>query len=180
MLIRPATKNDAAAFAEIYAPIVEQTPISFEIAAPSSQEMAARIADTMETYPWLAAEQAGEIAGYAYASRHRTRPAYRWSVDVAVYVRDGAKRRGAAKALYARLIEILITQNFHAAYAGIVLPNVASVALHKTMGFEPVGVYRNVGYKAGAWRDVGWWGRMLATPGNPPAEPVPYANIAAD
>ena len=175
MLIRPATENDAAAFAEIYAPVVEDTAISFETAPPGAAEMAARIARIMKTHPWLAAEAIGGIAGFAYASPHRERAAYRWSVDVAVYVREGARRRGAARALYAQLFEILIAQKFHAAYAGIVLPNAASVGLHEAMGFKAVGVYRNVGYKLGAWRDVGWWGRGLAPLADPPEEAVPFS-----
>lgn len=179
MLIRPATETDAAAFAAIYAPVVEDTAISFETAAPDAAEMAARIARIMKTHPWLAAEASGEIAGYAYASPHRERAAYRWSVDVAVYVRDGARRRGAARALYARLFDILTAQKFHAAYAGIVLPNAASVGLHEAMGFKAVGVYRNVGYKLGLWRDVGWWGRGLAPLENPPEEPVPFSALGA-
>jgi phosphinothricin acetyltransferase len=178
MLVRPATTGDAAAFAAIYAPIVEETPISFETAAPGPAEMAARIARILRTHPWLAAEENGEVAGYAYASPHRERAAYRWSVDVAVYVRAGARRRGAARALYARLLEILTAQGFHRAFAGISLPNPASVAFHEAMGFEPVGVYRDVGYKAGAWRDVGWWGRPLALLADPPAEPLPFPALA--
>lgn len=174
MLIRPASEGDAGAFAAIYAPIVEATAISFETTPPHRGEMAARIAATVRTHPWLAAEEAGAVAGYAYASPHRARAAYRWSVDVAVYVGEGARRQGAARALYTRLIGILTAQGFTAAYAGISLPNPASVAFHEAMGFAPIGVYRNVGYKAGAWRDVGWWGRPLAPLADPPAEPIPY------
>lgn len=179
MLVRPASEKDAGAFAAIYAPIVEATAISFETEPPSAEEMAARVAAIMKTHPWLAAEEAGAVAGYAYASPHRTRAAYRWSVDVAVYVGDRARRRGVARALYTRLFEILTVQGFTAAFAGISLPNPASVGFHEAMGFEPVGVYRKVGFKAGAWRDVGWWGRPLAPLADPPAEPIPFPALAA-
>lgn len=180
MLVRPATIDDAATFAAIYAPIVRDTPISFETEPPSPQEMAGRVAETMKTYPWLAAEEAGGIAGYAYASAHRSRAAYRWSVDMTVYVGEKARRQGAARALYSRLFEILCAQGFHRAFAGIALPNPASVRFHEAMGFEPVGIYRNVGYKAGAWRDVGWWGRALAPlDDHPPGEPIAYPALGA-
>jgi L-amino acid N-acyltransferase YncA len=101
------------------------------------------------------------LLGYAYASPHRTREAYRTSVDVAVYVSDAAKGRGVGKALYAALFEALATQGYHAAYAGITIPNPASEALHRAVGFIPVGIYREVGWKMGGWRDVGWWQRLL-------------------
>lgn len=177
MRIRPAARKDAAAIADIYAPFVESTTISFETDAPSAHEMAARVERVTKTYPWLVAETGDGLAGYAYASRHRTRAAYRWSVEVAVYIREEARRQGAARALYARLFEILAAQNFHAAFAGIALPNEASLAFHEAMGFEPVGVYREVGYKLGAWRDVSWWRRVLSRSRGAPAEPIAFAAL---
>lgn len=179
MRIRTATIDDSAALAAIYGPIVRDTAISFETAPPSAGEMAARIERTLKTHPWLVAEAAGEVIGYAYASSHRERAAYRWSVDASVYVREGGRRRGVARALYSRLFEILAAQNFHMVHAGIALPNEASVAFHEAMGFELVGVYREVGHKLGLWRDVGWWARRLAEPGDPPAEPIPFPALGA-
>lgn len=178
MQIRIATIEDGAAIAAIYEPIVRDTAISFETAPPSACEMAARIERTLKTHPWLAAEHAGELLGYAYAGPHRERAAYRWSVDASVYIAESGRRRGLARALYARLFELLAAQNFHAAYAGIVLPNEASVSFHEAMGFTPIGVYRQVGYKLGQWRDVGWWGRQLAKTATPPSEPIPFPEIA--
>lgn len=160
LTIRTAKVADAAAIQAIYAPIVEDTAISFEEVPPSIAEMRERIATTMRDYPYLIAERNGEVIGYAYASQHRSRAAYRWSVDVTVYIADQAHRKGIGRALYSRLIAELTERGFHAAFAGIALPNPGSVAL-ESMGFTPLGIYREVGQKFGQWHDVGWWQRLL-------------------
>ncbi len=176
--LRLATEADAAAVQAIYAPYVEKTAISFETEPPSVAETAARIARTGITYPWLVYEtDAGGVLGYAYASQHRDRAAYRWSVDVAVYVDAAAQRRGAGRALYGRLLPLLARLGYHNAYAGITLPNAASIGLHAAMGFRPVGVYRNVGHKLGAWHDVGWWVCVLRDAAAEPAEPLPLSRL---
>jgi L-amino acid N-acyltransferase YncA len=172
-MIRSAdAATDSAACAEIYAPHVEDGPTSFEEAAPSAEEMAARIEETTATHPWLVAESDGEVVGFAYSCGHRSRPAYRWAVDVSVYIGDRYRGEGHGRRLYEALFEELRERGFRVACAGITLPNEASVALHQRLGFEPVGVYRGIGWKAGAWRDVGWW-RLELSPGaeDPPAEP---------
>lgn len=161
MHLRIATPLDAAAIHGIYAPIVRDTVISFEIDPPSEAELARRISTTLETFPWLVAEDAGSIRGYAYASRHRDRAAYAWSVDLAVYIHADARRQGVGRRLYETLFSILARQGVHAVFAGITLPNQASVSLHEAVGLTHVGVYREVGYKLGAWRDVGWWQKRL-------------------
>ena len=112
-------------------------------------------------YPYLVADREGTVLGYAYASEHRSRAAYRISVDVTCYVAGTARRAGVGRALYGALIGSLAQAGFHSAHAGITLPNEASVGLHEAMGFCKVGVYREVGYKLGAYHDVGWWQRML-------------------
>ena len=160
-LIRSAMTGDACAIQAIYAPVVEHTAISFEEAPPSVVEMAARIEATLQDYPYLVAEQGGEVVGYAYASQHRTRAAYRTSVDVTVYIAEGARRTGVGRALYGKLLPDLSGRGFHAAFAGIALPNKGSIALHESMGFTPLGIYRDVGRKFGKWHDVGWWQRLL-------------------
>ena len=152
---------DAAACAAIYAPFVSDNWISFELVAPTADEMAGRIADYGASHAWLVAEIGGEVAGYAYGSPHRARAAYASSCDVAVYVDPAHSRRGLGSALYAALFPVLADKGFHAAFAGIALPNDASVGLHEAMGFTPVGTYREVGWKMGGWRDVGWWQRLL-------------------
>jgi phosphinothricin acetyltransferase len=177
-LIRPANpERDGAACAALYAPNVDGSPVSFEEVAPSAGEMSERIARFGATHPWLVLEEDGEVVGYAYSSPHRSRRAYRWAVDVAIYVAAERRGRGRGRALYEELIERLRDQCFHVACAGIALPNDASVALHERLGFVPVGVYRRIGWKAGAWRDVGWWQLELAPAGErPPPEPLPRAD----
>ncbi|WP_460117775.1 arsinothricin resistance N-acetyltransferase ArsN1 family B [Pseudomonas sp. S2_C03] len=161
--VRIAVPSDAAAIQAIYAPFVERTAISFELDPPSIEEMAQRISSTLATYPYLVAEQSGEVVGYAYASQHRAREAYRWSVDVTVYVSSQAHRKGIGRGLYNHLLSILQDQGFHAAYAGIALPNEGSVGLHESMGFTPIGIYPEVGFKFGKWHDVGYWRKSLNT-----------------
>ena len=172
--IRLATERDAEQIAAIYAPNVIGTVISFEFEPPTAEEMRRRIGLTLKRYPWLVCERHdGRLLGYAYAGAHGSRAAYQWSVDVSVYVHEEARRMGVGRALYASLFAALALQGFYNAYAGATLPNPASVGLHESVGFRPVGVYRGVGYKLGAWHDVVWWHLPLrervADP-DPPAE----------
>jgi L-amino acid N-acyltransferase YncA len=158
LLIRRADpQTDAAACAAIYRPSVTDGVASLEERPPEPHEFAERIRIISRTHPWLVCELDGDLAGYAYAGRHRDRASYRWSTDVTVYVSAAHHRRGVGRALYSRLFPLLVSQGFRLACAGITLPNDASVGLHESFGFEPVGVYRNVAYKLGSWRDVGWW-----------------------
>lgn len=159
--VRAAATGDARAIAEIYRPIVESTTISFEEVAPDEPEMARRISETASAYPWLVAESNDTVLGYAYAGRHRERSAYRYSVDVSVYLAEEARGRGIGSALYAELFEELNRRGFHRAFAGIALPNDASIALHRRFGFELVGVYSEVGRKFDRWLDVAWWQRAV-------------------
>jgi len=166
--------RDAAACAAIYAPHVEASAVSFEEEPPDAVQLAERIARTTRTHPWLVAECDGEVVGYAYGCAHRSRAAYRWAADVSVYVDEGRRGEGCGRALYVELLERLRRQRLQVACAGITLPNEASVALHESLGFVAVGVYRRIGWKAGAWRDVGWWQLELKSrSGGPPAEPLP-------
>jgi L-amino acid N-acyltransferase YncA len=170
MKLRFATTDDAGEIAAIYAPIVRDTIISFEVDPPDAAEVRRRIAYTLEMFPWLVCERDGRVAGYAYASKHRDRLAYQWSVDVSCYVHPDERRRGIGQALYRALLAILKKQGFHSAFAGIALPNAASAALHESVGFERIATYREVGYKLGAWHDCGWWqARLGDPPANPPA-----------
>jgi L-amino acid N-acyltransferase YncA len=171
--IRLASPGDAEQVLAIYRPFCTDSIVSFELEPPSLDEMCGRIATTMETLPWLVCEKAGEIRGYVYASRHRARAAYQWSVDVTAYVREGYRRMGIGRGLYTSLFKVLTMQGYFNAYAGIALPNSGSVALHESVGFQSVGIYRNVGYKLGAWRDVGWW--QLALQPHSASPPFPVA-----
>jgi L-amino acid N-acyltransferase YncA len=164
---------DAAAVAAIYAPYVTDSIVSFELEPPSTVEMARRIESTMERTPWLVATAASEVVGYAYASAHREREGYRWSVDVSAYVRPDHHGLGIGKRLYGSLMAILRAQRFVNVYAGIALPNPASVALHEAVGMRRLCVYRGVGYKAGAWHDVAWYELELHERSAEPDEPIP-------
>lgn len=170
--IRLATAGDAGPVAAIYAPNVTGSIISFESEPPDAEEMRRRIEGTLERYPWLVCERGGRVLGYAYAGAHGSRAAYRWSVDVSVYVDGEAHRTGVGRALYTSLFAALRVQGFYNAYAGATLPNPASVGLHEAMGFRPVGVYQKVGYKKGAWHDVGWWHLALRERVGDPTPPT--------
>jgi L-amino acid N-acyltransferase YncA len=124
-------------------------------------EMARRIADYSASHAFLVAERDGQVVGYAYGGPHRARAAYRRSVEVSAYVAGDARRAGVGRALYATLLAILTQRGFHAAFAGIALPNPGSIALHQAVGFAPIGVFHQVGFKFGQWHDVGWWERIL-------------------
>jgi L-amino acid N-acyltransferase YncA len=177
MQIRVATPDDAEAIAAIYAPIVLHTSISFEERPPTVDEMRARLVSTLALLPWLVSlDDAGRIDGYAYAGRHKERAAYRWAVDTTAYVREDRRSRGVGKRLYQVLFDELVHLGYFQACAGVALPNAASVALHESVGFMPVGVYRHVGYKFGRWHDVGWWQRPLQ-PLAPPDEPRAFSGV---
>ena len=180
MELRFATTEDAAGIAAIYGPVVASTPISFEIDPPGAEEMARRIRDRFPLYPWLVCEDGGCVAGYAYGSRHRPRPAYDWSVEVSAYVHPDFRRRGIGRRLYRCLFRILKAQGYFNAYAGITLPNAGSVGLHESAGFQPIGVYKNIGYKLGAWHDVGWWQRPLQEAGSEPQRPLRLDAVRLD
>ncbi len=172
-MIRLATPADAPQIAEIYRPFCDGSHVSFEIPAPDAAEMASRIEKINRRFPWLVSEIDGGVAGYAYASPHRERAAYRWVVEVTVYVHERFRGRGVGRALYGGLFDRLRSQGMYRAYAGIAMPNPASHALHESMGFTLVGIYRNIGYKLGAWWDVSWWQLALQPENGQPAEPTP-------
>jgi L-amino acid N-acyltransferase YncA len=166
-------ERDAPSCLAIYAPYIRETAVSFEERVPSVEEFVERIRVTSETHPWLVLEVDGVVVGYAYASPHRERAAYRWAADVAVYVAPSRHRSGVGRRLYGELFERLRRQRYRIACAGITLPNDASIGLHRSMGFRPVGVYSGIGWKAGAWHDVSWWQLDLAPAGGgEPEEPL--------
>lgn len=175
--IRPAGIADGFRVSEIYRPYVIETPISFEEIPPDAKEMENRIASITAQYPYLIAEAAGRVIGYAYACPHRVRASYRWSVDVAVYVDRDQRRRGVGRALYERLIPLIREQGYVMAYAGITVPNDASIGLHEAVGFKRVAIFANEGYKLGQWRNVGWWELALSAFPPAPLEPIPWPNL---
>jgi phosphinothricin acetyltransferase len=172
-MIRLARAEDAAQILEIYAPVVRETHISFETEPPSVEEMRARIEKVMAKYPWLVMERGGRVAGYAYGSEYRARLAYQWSVEATCYVHPQWRGQGVGRALYGVLLKLLRLQGFHTAIAIIALPNEASIRLHKSVGFEPAGVLREVGHKAGAWCDTGRYQLRLGGHDDAPTPPKP-------
>jgi phosphinothricin acetyltransferase len=173
--IRVATEEDGEAIAAIYRPIVADTVITFETVPPDGVEMTRRIIKLRKTHPWLVCERERRVVGYAYASPHHERAAYQWSVNTSVYVHADARRIGIGRALYEALFQLLVAQGFVNAYAGITLPNPGSVVLHEALGFRPLCVYPSVGFKLGAWHDVGWWHRLIRpvpTSPRPPSAPI--------
>lgn len=183
--IRLARPDDAEACQEIYRLFVEDTAVSFETEVPAPEAFRARMEGTLAQLPWLVCLRGrgldSPLAGYAYAAPFRSRPAYRWNVEVTVYVAEHQRRRGVPRVLYGQLLEGLRRQGFVNALAVITLPNPGSLALHKALGFAPVGVFPRSGYKLGAWHDVGWWalGLQAAPTGPAPADPSPPRPLPA-
>ena len=182
MLVRLADPAvDAAGVAEIYGASVDGSVASFEVVAPDADEMAGRMRKVLERTPWLVAVKDGVILGYAYAGMHKERAAYRWSVDISAYVRDGHRGQRVGRSLYDALLAMLRRQGFVNVYAGITLPNAASEALHRSIGMQPIGIYRAVGWKHGAWHDVGWYGLRLGEPrktaDGEPVEPASMSEV---
>lgn len=171
--VRPATPRDASAIAAIYAPIVVETSTSFEVTPPDDAEFRRRMASAPRL-PWLVAAAGDQVVGYAYATRFRQRAAYRWSAECSAYVADGHRGRNVGRRLYERLAAEMQSLRYVSLLAGITLPNPASVALHEAVGFQPIGVFRHVGFKHGAWHDVGWWELALSTLPAEPDEPLEW------
>ncbi|WBQ06312.1 GNAT family N-acetyltransferase [Kribbella sp. CA-293567] len=171
--IRDASEPDAAACAAIYAPYVRDTATTFELEPPTVDEMAARITRALRTHAWLVLEDdQGRVVGYAYGGPMKPRAAYRWSCEVSIYLEPGRRRTGGGRALYEALFERLTARGYRTAVAGMTLPNPASEGLHAALGFEPIGTYRQIGWKHNAWHDVAWSQRPLAVTDGPPAEPT--------
>lgn len=172
MIIRLAKSVDIPAILAIYAPFITDSTTSFEYEVPTLAEFTDRVTTIQQQFPYLVVEVDGRVLGYAYASVHRARTAYQWSVETSVYIHPDGHRQGLARQLYTTLFSLLRRQGYYNAYAGITLPNPASEAFHQSMGFEPVGVYRNIGYKMGAWHSVVWLQLSLQPHVPEPAMPV--------
>jgi L-amino acid N-acyltransferase YncA len=181
-VIRIAQSSDATSIARIYRPYVEETAITFEEEAPAAAEMEGRIAKVGVAYPWLVAEEEGEVLGYAYVSKYRERAAYRWSLETSIYVERESRGRGLGCALYGALIPIMRELGAATLYGVITLPNPRSLALHARFGFEPLCTFAKVGFKRGAWHDVGWTVLRLRGAEGPeagtPMEPIPFPEFA--
>lgn len=178
IILRPATVDDAAEMLAIYAPYVIQTTVSSEYDAPTLEEFTRRIRTFTEKLPWLVCIIDGEVAGYGYASPHRTRAAYQWSVETSIYVAQDWHRHGIAGAIYAALFEVLAMQGYYNIYVGITSPNERSMKFHKSMGFVISGAYQESMYKFGQWRDVLWMGKSLRPHDGAPEPTVPFPEIS--
>ena len=179
MALRWATTDDGDALAAVYGPAVTDSVASFELDPPDGAEMARRVSATMPAHPWLVLERDGAVVGFAYAHRFHGRAAYDWSAETSIYVHPDRWRSGAGRALYAALLAIMREQGLCRAVAGISLPNPGSVGLHEAFGFRPVGVYHRIGWKFGAWHDVGHWELDLQPDATPPSPPVPATSLPA-
>lgn len=162
ILIRDADPlADAPVCAAIYAPYVTGTTITFEEVVPDAQVFTLRIEAAQREHLWLVGEVDGMIVGYAYAGTYRPRAAYRWSCETSIYLDRDRRGAGLGMVLYQGLLEGLARKGFHRAVAGATMPNEASERLHTALGFEPIGVFRRVGYKGDRWCDVAWMQRDL-------------------
>lgn len=178
--IRAATTDDANHIRAIYAPFVAGTAVTFDLELPSLDYFREKLTTLLPQFPVLVAEADGGVVGFSYASSHNPRPAYRWTVEVSIYLAETHHRRGIGRQLYQHLLSLLQRQGMRIALAGITLPNAASVALHESFGFQQVALLPNVGYKLNAWRDVGWWSLDLATSLTEPPEPTPFSQLPSD
>jgi len=178
--IRKIELSDAEAVSEIYAPFVSSGATSFETEAPDAPAIEKRIGEVTVQYPWLVFEAEARVLGYAYASLHRARRAYQWCVEVSVYVHESARRCGVGQALYTSLFEVLRRQGYVNVYAGITLPNPASVALHESLGFVAIGVFPRIGFKFGKWHDVMWLQLRLSDAPTPISAPIPAGKLFTD
>jgi L-amino acid N-acyltransferase YncA len=169
--IRDADRRDGAACAAIYAPYVTDTAVTFEVEPPTATAMADRIEAALRTHSWLVLEDDGRIVGYAYGHTFAQRSAYRFACETSIYLETGRRRTGAGRALYEALLPRLAARGYRRVLAGMTLPNDASVGLHTALGFKPAGVYRDIGWKGGAWHDVAWMQKTIGDDADPPIEP---------
>lgn len=176
-LIRLVEEQDSSAIANIYRPYVEHTSISFEYEAPSTKEIQERIHTITKEYPWLVCMNDDTIVGYAYASTHRHRTAYQWSVESAIYFSQKFHSKGLASTLYKTLFSLLKLQGLYTVLAGITIPNDKSINFHKKMGFSHLGTYKNIGFKFGNWHDTQWFQLPLNDYTTPPNTPKKFPEI---
>lgn len=175
--IRLIQDTDSQGVLAVYKPYIENTAITFEYDVPESAAFLERIKNVTAGYPWLVCLENNEVIGYAYASKYRDRVAYQWAAESAIYLKEGAHRKGIARILYEALFQILRLQGYTNLYAIITLPNVKSVGFHQAMGFQEIGIFRNVGYKMNKWHDVIWFEKQLTAHLDNPAIPTKMEEI---
>lgn len=174
MYCRPASPADAPRLVEIYAPYVASTAVSFATTPPTEEDFLHKLTSP---YPFLVCEEGDRVLGYAYAGQYRVREAYRWNVELSIYVDESAQSRGVGRLLMTRLLDVLRVLGYQNAYSCITLPNEKSIGLHRALGFEQIGLFENAGYKLGRWHSVVWLRLQLNDFPNPPAEPRAFSGI---
>lgn len=179
-VLRMAEPGDAESMRDIYAPYITDTAVTFETEVPTVEAFARRMQAVSAVYPWLAAEENGEVVGYAYAHRAAERAAYDWDAELSVYVRQDCRRKGVGRQLCTALLALLRIQGVQTVYSLIALPNAASEALHACLGFRRLAVHRRTGYKLGQWRDVQWMELALGERQDPPGALIPQTALSAD
>ena len=172
---RIAERRDVTDMLRIYSPFILEGTTSFETVVPTETEFWQRVNNILQQTPWLVAEASGKVIGYAYAGPHRDRAAYRFTRELSVYINPTYAGRGVGSVLYEKVINLLRAQGYATVLAGVTLPNPASENFHRKFGFEPVGIYRRVGFKLGAFRDTSWWQMAIRT--NPPTEIIAFPNL---
>lgn len=178
--IRRARASDMTAVAEIVNHHIETGVAHFSFEPQTADDWLADWTQHQERYPWLVAERDGVIDGIAHAKPFNSRAAYAWTAEVSVYLRDGVRGQGLGTALYERLLALLDAQGYRCLIAGITTPNDASVRLHERFGFRHLGTIERVGYKHGAWRNVGSWQRHTGPADDsepPPVRPVAEVDV---
>ena len=156
-MIRKVTFNDAQELVDIYNYYVINSIVTLDLVAFSTRHFEEKIKEISSQFPFIVYEEQGEIIGYAYANTFRTKPAYKKSVELTVYIKHTSIGKQIGKKLYTELIKLLKEQNYHVLIGGLTLPNDASVKLHEYFGFEKVAHFKEVGYKFDKWHDVGFW-----------------------
>ena len=179
MEIRVATKNDAAGALAVYAQYIN-TSVTFEYELPSIDEFSRRISVTLKTHPYLVCMESGKLCGYAYAHQLKEREAYQWSAELSIYLDSGITSRGMGRTLYALLIEILKHQGVRTVYGCVTIPNPRSEKLHESLGFRPLGIFRNAGFKNKEWHDTAWFEKNIAGCNVPPAKLIPFSRFAPE
>ncbi len=160
-MIRTVKNNDIQQICDIYNYYIENTIITFEEKPVSQKEMKNRVIEITSSFPWLVYEEAGQVIGYAYASKWKGRCAYRFSIESTVYIKKDAQGKGFGTKLYKILLAELKKVDIHAVIGGIALPNEKSQGIHKKLGFKKVAHFSEVGYKFDKWIDVEYWELIL-------------------
>lgn len=160
-MIRLAAISDSEDILSIYAPFIRDTAITFETEIPSIDEVSCRIKSISKQYPYIVYQIKDEVVGYAYASKHRERSAYRYDVDVSIYVLPEYHGSGIAHKIYDCLFEILKELGYYNAYAAYTVPNEKSIRFHEKFGFTLIGTHHKTGYKFGKWHDVSWLEKII-------------------